>query len=262
MSKKIKKGTCSLNNNNNSITCYDLPLLKIIKDELYISIQSAIKNKIKCKDESCLLKIANLEKYYNKFFAPIAPEEWKHKKRTYLNTLHIEEIGNKFTEIYPNFVYLGTTPIDFAKKIHGSFIHETITNVNIQSLKNKNINSFGAVFNTDPHDMDGEHWICLYCDINKKRIYFYDSYAYHPEPEILNYMKLLHLQLGKGSKLFYNNKIHQKKGNECGMYCIYFLHKMIQTKGDFNNVINNMPNDDKMHTMRGNYFNLIGNNDD
>ena len=42
----------------------------------------------------------------------------------------------------------------------------------------KNINKIGIIFNTDPHNKSGKHWICLFIDLNKSFISFFEAYAF------------------------------------------------------------------------------------
>lgn len=272
---KLKKATCSLDNIKHSdITCYDLSFLKLMRQkiesqlntnipdsnslqELYSNIEKTVSNKVKCKNESCLLEITGYQDYYSKFFAPIAPEEWKRKKITYLNTLHIEEVCKKISNVYPQFTYLGTTPINFAYNDGNGFIHEDVASVDIDQLQKQKKTSFGVVFNTDPHYKEGEHWISLFVSIDKKRIYYYDSYGELPGPEVKEYIDNLRSQMGRNTKVFYNNVIQQKKGSECGMYCIVFLVNMAKTNGDFDYTVRTMPNDDELNKKRVEFFNMI-----
>jgi hypothetical protein len=280
--KRIPKGTCSIDNPNkdNEDTCYDLEFLKKMRrkissklgieipdsddlQELYSNIQKAVANKVKCKNEACLLEVSGYQDYYSKFFAPIAPQEWAKKKITYLNTLHIEEVCKKIPNLYPLFAYLGTSPIDFDTQLGGgSFVHDVISKTDIKKLEKMNKTCFGAVFNTDPHYREGEHWVSLFVSIKDKKICYYDSYGFQPGAEIKAYMNRLHKQFGNGAKIFYNNIPQQKKGTECGMYCIMFLLNMAKTGGDFVYTVNNMPSDDELNSKRAEFFNLIGDNDD
>jgi Ulp1 family protease len=68
--------------------------------------------------------------------------------------------------------------------------------------------------------------------------------------------------MGNRTKIFYNNIPQQKKGTECGMYCIVFLLNMAKTGGDFVYTVNNMPSDDELNEKRAEFFNLIGDDDD
>jgi hypothetical protein len=92
----------------------------------------------------------------------------------------------------------------------------------------------GIVFNTDPHDAPGEHWIAAFCDIrpelDEPYMTYFDSYAQHPEPQVIELMNAWKAQWdstkvhAKPMKLYFNKVRHQYKTTECGMYCIYFLH--------------------------------------
>ena len=58
-------------------------------------------------------------------------------------------------------------------------------------MYNKNIRKIGIVFNIDPHDKPGQHWIALFCDLNKEEISFWDSFAVAPPNEITVLMNRL-----------------------------------------------------------------------
>ena len=90
----------------------------------------------------------------------------------------------------------------------------------------------GIVFNTDPHDGPGEHWIALMADIRpdleNAQITYFDSYAQKPEKQIQILMKRWKDQWDaqgihpSPTKLMYNKTRHQFKDSECGMYCLYY----------------------------------------
>ena len=46
----------------------------------------------------------------------------------------------------------------------------------------------GIIFNTDPHYLDGSHWICMFIDTRKKYIFYFDSNADKTPKQINNFV--------------------------------------------------------------------------
>ena len=59
------------------------------------------------------------------------------------------------------------------------------------------------VFNTDPREKSGTHWVAVYIDKNGKGEYF-DSFGKKPQKDILNFMRKL------CTEIKYNNKCFQQ----------------------------------------------------
>ena len=66
---------------------------------------------------------------------------------------------------YLDFEFLGAVPIDFD---NCSISH--LCNINLKDHLRNGISKIGIVFNTDPHDESGEHWISFYTDIHGKNL--------------------------------------------------------------------------------------------
>ena len=58
-----------------------------------------------------------------------------------------------------------------------------------KELIKKGKTKIGVVFNLDPHNRGGSHWVSMYTDLMKGGIYFFDSYAMKPKQEIYELMK-------------------------------------------------------------------------
>ena len=122
-------------------------------------------------------------------FRPRKPDEWYEDKYTWLDTYNILDIMTQYQFKYDNFMFLGAFPIDFASSDYlGKCIVQEMCDINLKKLLNKNINSFGVIFNLDKHNEPGSHWVGSYCSFNPKNenygIYFYDSYASGPPPVV------------------------------------------------------------------------------
>ena len=109
----------------------------------------------------------------------------------------------------------------------------------------------------DKHNESGSHWIALYCDIKKSQINYFDSYGIHPEYEIKVLINKLHEQLTKHNNsciIEINEKRHQYKGSECGVYCLYFLITMITKNIEFDDFCGKHMPDDIIFKYRKQYF--------
>ena len=40
------------------------------------------------------------------------------------------------------------------------------------------------IFNLDPHDKPGSHWVALYSDVDKGGVYYFDSYGIDTPKEV------------------------------------------------------------------------------
>ena len=68
----------------------------------------------------------------------------------------------------------------------------------IQSGKTK----VGIIFNLDPHNKGGSHWVALFVDCKKHKIYYFDSYG-DPIPErIMRLVKTIKEQAREMKKSF------------------------------------------------------------
>ena len=92
----------------------------------------------------------------------------------------------------------------------------------------------GIIFNTDPHTEDGEHWVAVYMDLNKGKIYYFDSYGEKIPGQIDKFADTVIKQansMGRNKfKKYVSKKRHQFSESECGMYCLYFIVEMLKGK--------------------------------
>ena len=98
--------------------------------------------------------------------------------------------------------------------------------VNLKKERAAGIRTIGAVFNLDPHDKSGSHWIACCLLLDERAIYYFDSYGLPPPPQVSRFMRSFVLQ-DDGLELKYNGRRFQFGNSECGMYCMYFLICMI-----------------------------------
>ena len=194
------------------------------KYELWKDIQLKLAKTSPCTEDYCLLDnkylsdIDDTEIIYETFRPP-KPEEWYKNKNAWLSTTDIQHVLLQYENLYPEFEFIGPVPIDFDKKISlGECIVNELCNLDIEKLYNNGKRKLGIVFNLDPHDMPGSHWVSLFVNMKTGGIYFYDSVGKFPTKEISDLMFRIRTQgnnLIKQGKIKFNDidQTHQIKKN-------------------------------------------------
>ena len=284
--KNFKKSHCSPISDSRGYSCLDDKLIlkiamgvnKIFKDDKKykeIDINSSIKNihnKISkvlseitgCSSEVCWMSIKKLMKFLGKdvvkfknSFKTFMPEKWIKDYNTWLRTDDIENCLKQYQKKDNRFYFYGAVPIDF-----NNCLVSDLCSINLKDHVRRGENKIGAVFNTDPHDESGEHWIAFFIDIGGKNlggvpgIYYFDSYGDKPPKEINNLIRKVKKQgsdIHKNFKYFYNDHAYQKENYQCGMFAIHFIKKMIEG-ANFEKFLNVGLTDNKMLNKRKEYF--------
>ena len=165
---------------------------------------------------------------------PAYPEAWKADPDKWLDSNDISKCLSQWEESNPEFEFMGPYPIDFAvpdpysKGAHGEtkcLISEMCSLRVKEAIKN-GTKAIGIVYNLDPHYKSGSHWVANYIDLERSRCYYFDSYGMAPPKQVATFMKWLTTHDPK-MKLEYNARRHQYKNTECGVYCIYFIIRML-----------------------------------
>lgn len=189
---------------------------------------------------------AQLEKYT---FRPLGPEgrfEW-------LNTVNIDEVMNQYEMDIKDFLFLGAVPMDFQKiNLKG------VADLNIEKEYKEGIKRFGIIFNLDESWQSGSHWTSAYADIEKGKVYYFDSYGTPPEERVvklLNKFCVYYESKNKGNrcKLRYNKIRHQYENSECGVYSINFILELLKGK-DFDELCNTKLKDREVNKLRKKIF--------
>ena len=279
----FKKLRCSPKEKNkiNRFTCYTNDSLYKLRDqwnknhsdkliktndpkEIHSMLSSYLSNV--CKTESCWLKqtkdFGKISEDIIDSFAPVTPSEWKTNPNEWLSSVDIDKVMNQYKKAYKCFEFIGPSPIDFdTKTSHGECVWNELCNFSLANQIKKGKNKIGIIFNTDPHNKSGSHWISLFINIKKKVICFFDSVGTKPSKEII---KLVNRIIDQGHKL--NPKInfkfensdgieHQYKNTECGIYSLFFIIHMLQDKTSENFYKNHIIKDDQIQNYRKIYFN-------
>lgn len=171
------------------------------------------------------------------YLRPRRPASWRKKPNTWLDNFNIQHVMEQYEVAYPWFHFLGVFPIDFSapdpyrKNGNLQCLNQELCTLDLNKEYKRGIRGIGMVFNLDPHDKGGSHWVALWIDIHRLEkghamAGFFDSYGYEVPEMIGRFMRSLQLQVKK-CMLGYNARRFQYGGSECGMFSIYFLICMI-----------------------------------
>jgi hypothetical protein len=253
---------------------------KIDPDQPAQALYRELKSKFETGDEimwfendiiNSLLDKSKVDEVKNKYFKPVAPDNWTDNPDQWLSNIDIEKVLNQYEVKYPAFKSYGALPIDFALKSGDSCQISSLCSISLPSLMKRGIKYIGIVFNLDKHTESGSHWIALFVNILEGEINFWDSVAKSAPQEVEELMTKLDKQLTiiktEKKELYrkcgctyqkpvkqYNKIRHQYANSECGMYSLYFIIEQLDNGKTFNQVCRNVVNDAKMNAMRKEYF--------
>jgi hypothetical protein len=224
-------------------------------------LRSWMTRKTRCKTERCWLDKAPIDSkrkndIAKKYFRPTMPDEWVNDPDEWLDSNNIGDVMRQYEETYPQFKFFGTNPIDFSAPDpytktaahERKCLNEEICKMKLADLLKNGKTMLGFVYNLDPSNKGGSHWIASFTDIPGHRTYYFDSYGMKAPPQIARFMRSLTLQ-DPQMKLAYNARRFQYGDTECGMYSLYFLIRMIQGES-FKKFCRRAPSDADMLALR------------
>ena len=277
--KTFKLLNCHPKKTRKNNSCYDdkiLVLLKTLWNEKHTEkikttdpsmIWAELKQKIKeCKHEICwldktLTKKNEIKKIKKENFVPTAPvKEWK-KYNNWLSSTEFNNVMKQYMELYPNFLYLGPSPIDFDTKENGKCVWPTLCNLSIKNEMKKGIDKIGIVLNLDKHNGKGSHWVALFIDLKNKFIFYFESTGSTEPKEIKTFVERINNQCKEeklNMKILNNMKIkHQYGTSECGMYALYFIIGLLTEKYNYKHFLKGRIKDIEVEQLRDIYFNKL-----
>lgn len=278
--KAFKKPKCSLARNN-SFTCYTNDALLRLRNlwnsrhpdgkiessnpkEIWKGLRDNMINV--CDRESCWLKQKFVDnnvasELLSHTFAPKAPKSWDKNPTTWLTSLDIIRVMKQYEYAYPNFLFIGPSPIDFDSRVeYNECVWDELCNFNLEKLLKKGKNKIGIVFNTDPHYKGGSHWISLFINIKEGYIFFFDSAGDKVPKEIKVFVNRVIDQakkIGIDLKFEENHpRAHQKGNTECGMYSLFMITSILRGKKKPQDFIGgDLVKDKQMEELRKEFFN-------
>ena len=163
-----------------------------------------------CTDDYCILDTPLVKKIqdpdlHQNTFRPKMPRDWVKNPKSWLSTTDIQKVLEQYLVSKPELEFIGPVPIDFDKTVSfGQCIVNELCNIDLHTLYNQGKRYVGVVFNLDPHDMPGSHWVSLFVNMYNGGIYFFDSVGKFPTGEIATLMSRLRKQ---GNSLIHSGKI-------------------------------------------------------
>lgn len=222
---------CSPNNEHNSVSCFNNDSLLDIaakyneyyddkvaipvtlddntKQILWQNILDKVNSRTQCNYEYCWLKQDFLKNKLDNTilnnFRPEMPSNWANDRTKWLSTLDIQAVLKQYDDKYDDFKFIGAVPIDFDYEIFTGFcVVNELCKINLKQLYKKGIRKLGIVFNFDPHNKPGSHWVAMYSDFDNGGIYYFDSYGKSPINQIDKLMEKIRIQ---GNNLIYKKII-------------------------------------------------------
>lgn len=283
-----KKGTAKVNcspkpkGELNDFTCYTNDALILLRDhwnarhpdvkietnspkEIHAQLRENLKGV--CHNEACWLRQKGafgkqLESELADSFAPESPAEWKKNPNEWLSSVDIMKVMKQYEKAYKHFDFMGPTPINFdSRKLYGECVWEELCHFDLHTLMRKGKTMIGIIFNTDPDNKPGQHWISMFINIKKKTIFFFDSTGDPAPREVMVLVRRIQKQ-GRALKrpIFFkfdsNVGVEHQNGNtECGMYSIFFLVHMIENKVTEHYMKTHLLKDEYIEQFRKVYFN-------
>lgn len=238
--KTIHKGTCMTANIIMKIRDEynkDHPNNKVLATKPAL-VWHELRMRLDCDDERCWINQIDDTTLRNQIkkqiFAPEHPPSWIKNKNEWLSNFDIDSVMKQYEQKFSDFKYLGTTPIDYnfiVDKSTGTCVENNLCKFHLDTLLKQGKQRYGCVFNTDPHNKPGKHWISMFIDVPKKTIMYFDS-ANENYPEQIKQLVQTVMEQGKAKGIefkYYKNDItHQQGGSECGMYSIHFIVEMLE----------------------------------
>lgn len=235
-------------------------------------ILKTLKQKQSCQTDICAVnKLENAtvrSTLLKTRYSPFMPMKWKENINEWLSSTDIINVLRQYEAKYPHFKFLGPSPTDY-------YFMETPTQCVWRDLCQFNLNAMikagktkiGVVFNIDPHDLPGSHWVALFINTSLRRIHYFDSTGDEIHKDILRFVTEVQQQSRQiGPEYTFDLEKdqtypleHQYGNTECGMYVLYFIITLLRNQRDvyesmFKNPKRKIP-DKAMERLRYEYFN-------
>jgi hypothetical protein len=224
----IQTITAAHNKNNPALHISD----RLSPTEKWTKLKETMGRIPHCEQDKCWLKNIPLREHDKKLlqaqlFVPPKPSEWSKYPNTWLTNFDIENVLNQYEKSHPAFRFIGPSPIDYDTKTNSAnCVCNNLCNFSIDENLKKGKTKIGVVFNLDPHNKGGSHWVAMFIDLEDKFVFYFNSTGENIQPLLKKFKDTI---VGQGvkrlGKMDYhvNTYEHQKTNTECGMYCLYFI---------------------------------------
>jgi len=265
--KKLHCNTISRKNKISKNSCFTNESLLLLKNayneknpnkKITSTLGKNILREIQTKsNQVCRKDLCLIEEFSNSkrdtdmlktlLFPPPKPSEWYSDPDAWLSNFDIMKVLNQYQVSFPNFYFIGPSPIDYDTKPNKTTcVCKNLCEFQVKKYLKKNITKIGIVFNLDPHTKGGSHWVAMFVDLFDDFLFFFDSTGEKIPKRIEQFAKTV---IRQGKELyppknitFHENtkKEHQKSNTECGMYCLYFIITMLIRKKEVGDIIPEM----------------------
>jgi hypothetical protein len=232
------------------------------KMEIWKSLQERLKSE--CSKEWCWLEQNFVPAPYakvmmNETFRPKMPREWKRNPYQWLTTPEISRVMKQYEKKYTSFLFIGPQPVDCPSKITCA-----LSNLNVSLLINKlGKTKLGVIYNLDPHDKPGSHWVAMFADFLEPNVIYFDSVGIGPPNLIRRFMEKLKKSIEeywlkekkqkKNVPILVNRTRFQFGSSECGIFSMYFI--IDQLGGNtLKELKDKKPTDKKMNQLRKKFY--------
>lgn len=230
-----------------------IPMTIHRKERLWEELRLRLQNQYKCATEYCAIQEladTHTKESTAEFFRPPKPESWVANPLEWHDSITLTNVMKQYEDAIPSFDFIGPTPIDFDSQRPGAWgtcVLDELCKLDLAEAKTSGKKSIGIIFNLDPHDKPGSHWVCAYIDLERMVVYYYDSYGYEPCREI---RKLLRRCRDQGCKhIIWNDIRHQRKKSECGTFCMIVIISLLSGR-TFADICHNPIDDDVVNAYR------------
>jgi hypothetical protein len=203
--------------------------------EIWTSLQRKMQHV--CHKESCWLKQQFIKNklgsnLLEEIFAPSFPVSWIKNPNEWLNSLDILKVMNQYEKAYPEFEFIGPTPIDWDHHmVNGQCVWEELCKFDLKTQIKDGKTKIGIIFNLDKHTKGGSHWVALYICVKHNIIIYWDSIGKKTPLYIKKFITKLKKQGKQINKQFTvteNTISHQRNNTECGVYCLHLIIEMLK----------------------------------
>jgi hypothetical protein len=279
--RRFRRSTCASTRKRAGTTCYTTEALlslrdgwntrhpdAVIRSENPRGIWDELKSNMKgvCDTERCWLRQQFARgklgaELLATTFAPQAPESWRKNPKEWLTSLDIERVMKQWERRYPEFVFIGPSPIDFDKVVDGGeCVWNELCKFSLRKLMARGKTKIGIVFNLDPHYKPGSHWVTMFIDVPRKFVLYFDSAGDGVPAQVRTFGKRVVAQaadLGIRMEMVDNRGVRHQRGNtECGIYALYAITELLSGRKELTHFLRGRIPDGDMLSLRSVYFDV------
>jgi hypothetical protein len=192
--------------------------LKLSENASSIEVIEEAKERTGCETEVCLYRSPYVKSVYelDERFKPAGP--WNSSK--WLNNINIDQVIESWRPRFKLY-HVPFQMIDFYD------YDGELASLDFMRIVSS-YDSLCCVVNTDPRGKSGKHWICIYIDIKRGTVEYFDSAGQETPPSILRFITETAIELTRltGKKYMdiqVTSMQHQMENTECGLYCLFYI---------------------------------------